>query len=120
MVDDLRQGAIEVEEECGPVRRQHGVDVSGARQSIRQGGHPAVDDTDRDLRRIIDDRVGTMRGKGGGHALGGAAGDDPDDDAEPGSARRCYTGFGTGDDDGATRPRAEAARGVEQCRRLAS
>ena len=51
------------------------------RQGIRQGGHPAVDDVDRDLSRIIDDRVGAMRGKGGGHALGVAAGDDADDDA---------------------------------------
>ena len=120
LVDDRRQGAIEVEEERGPAHCQHSVDVSGASQCVWQAGHPAVDVVDRHPRRLTDYRVGSTRRKRGGQAprLRGLGGD-ADDEAEPGRARGGDTGFGSGDDDGAARARAEAARGLGQYRRLA-
>ena len=120
LVDDRRQGAIEVEEERGPARCHHCVDVSGACQCVWQAGHPAVDGVDRDLRRVTHYRVGPTRRKRGGQAPRRRGhGGDADDEAEPGRARGGDTGFGSGDDDGAARARAEAARGLDQYRRLA-
>ena len=58
VVDDLRQRAVEVEEERRPTRCQHAGDLAEGQQGVGQPRHRPIDGAQGDLGQIADNRVG--------------------------------------------------------------
>ena len=115
LVDDLRQGAIEVEEDGRASRPHHHGELAEGCQCIRQGRHSAVDIAHRHLGQIADHRVRPAFGQRG---TGFAGAVNADHEAKPTRAGGGDTGFGILHDNGAGRPYSQTTSGLQQHGRI--
>ena len=114
LVDDLRQRAVEVEEQCRPVRTQHPDQLVERCERVGQGGHPPVDVPHRDFGQVADNCVGPTRGEFGACVAGAIH---TDDQSETTGAGGGDTGLGILHDDRACGPHTESACRLDQhCR----
>ena len=113
VVDDLRQGAVEVEEQHRPSRRDHTGQQAERQQGVGQLRHPAVDGADGDVGELADHDVGAALQQ---PLPFGAAAVHADDQTEPAGTARGHPRLGVLDDDAAAGPDTESSRGFQQCR----
>ena len=113
LVDDVRERAVEVEEQRRAARRDHACDLAERAQRVGKRRHPPVDGPHGHVGELADHHVGTAPQQIVA-ALPGAI--DADHQPEAAGPARGHPGLGVLDDHATAGPRAQPAGGLEQHR----